>query len=142
MSLLFFFLVLLGGNMTEGNMDNLWHCPNCGESHFTDDAGYTTLLYFQPIWKDGKNINPDKNITTFNRHCLACGKLYCIQLGYDFYKITEIESPSQIQAIDTLEIQVKDTLYLLRDIRDSLQILGTEIECDTTKKEVHNEDLD
>jgi hypothetical protein len=34
-------------------------------------------MYFQPIYdKNGVNINPDGNTTTFKVNCLSCGKLW------------------------------------------------------------------
>lgn len=36
-----------------------------------------TCMYFQPIYdKNGVNINPDANITTFKVNCLSCGKMW------------------------------------------------------------------
>lgn len=49
-------------------------CPNCGASHYSQDSSFRTSMYFQPIWKDGVNVNPDRNITTTNFHCIECGK--------------------------------------------------------------------
>lgn len=49
-------------------------CPHCGEKYFTVGASMTTAVYYPPIYKDGININPDKNTTTTTYHCLACNK--------------------------------------------------------------------
>ena len=46
-------------------------CPHCGKSYLMED--YTTA-YYPPIYKDGVNINPDRNAITTHYTCLACGK--------------------------------------------------------------------
>lgn len=49
-------------------------CPYCGSSHYIDYGGYTTTVCYSPVWKDGVNVNPDRNITTTTYKCLDCGK--------------------------------------------------------------------
>jgi len=49
-------------------------CPHCGESYYMENGSMCTAMYFPPIYKDGVNINPDKNITTTHCTCMACGK--------------------------------------------------------------------
>lgn len=53
-------------------------CPNCGESYYTVGPSYVTAMYFEPIYKDGVNINPDRNTCTTEVTCLGCGKVYTI----------------------------------------------------------------
>ena len=37
--------------------------------------GSTTCMYYPPVYdKYGNNINPDGNITTYDKHCYTCGK--------------------------------------------------------------------
>jgi rubredoxin len=60
-----------------------WKCPQCGKNYFTDSAGYTTLAYYPPTYKDGVNINPDRNTTSFRRHCQNCGYSFDIS-GNDY----------------------------------------------------------
>ena len=68
-----------------------WECPFCGKNHFSDTAGTSTLMYFSPIWKDGVNINPDRNATQFIRTCLVCGvSLSIAGNDADGYKIKEM----------------------------------------------------
>lgn len=62
-------------------MDNLWECPHCGKSHYRDGLASTTSAYYQPEFKDGVNINPDRNTTTFQRTCVPCGTSTTITLG-------------------------------------------------------------
>lgn len=38
-----------------------------------------TAMYFPPIYKDGVNINPDRNITTCVCQCLTCGAIFSYQ---------------------------------------------------------------
>lgn len=54
-------------------------CPNCNKSHYSIGASSSTLAYFQPVFKDGVNINPDKNTITTELHCLECGTNWTIK---------------------------------------------------------------
>ncbi len=47
-------------------------CPQCDASHYAAGGSSTTLTYYQPIYKDGVNVNPDKNITTTSYTCQEC----------------------------------------------------------------------
>ena len=49
-------------------------CPHCGESYYKELYSTRTSVYYPPIYKDGVNINHDRNTTTTNCHCLNCGK--------------------------------------------------------------------
>lgn len=49
-------------------------CPHCGESYYMENYGITTTVYYPPIYKDGVNINPDRNKTSVNCTCMNCGK--------------------------------------------------------------------
>lgn len=49
-------------------------CPHCGESYYMENYSTTTCVYYPPIYKDGININPDKNTTTVHCTCMNCGK--------------------------------------------------------------------
>lgn len=49
-------------------------CPNCGESYYRENYSTRTALYYPPIWKNGVNINPDRNTTTTHCTCINCGK--------------------------------------------------------------------
>lgn len=51
-------------------------CPHCGESYYMENYSECTAMYFPPIYKDGVNINPDKNITTTHCTCMNCGKKF------------------------------------------------------------------
>ena len=48
-------------------------CPKCGESYYMEKYSTCTAVYYPPIYKDGVNINPDKNTTTVYCKCLNCG---------------------------------------------------------------------
>ena len=51
-------------------------CPHCGASHYSEGPSMRTAVYYPPIWKDGINVNPDRNVTTTEAHCYEC--------NYDF----------------------------------------------------------
>lgn len=54
-------------------------CPHCGKSYYTELYGTSTAVYYQPIYKNGVNINPDRNQTTTVCECLNCGKTFCLK---------------------------------------------------------------
>ena len=53
-------------------------CPHCGESFFTEMYSMSTAVNYPPIWKDGVNINPDRNQSTTHCRCLKCNKEFDI----------------------------------------------------------------
>lgn len=59
--------------------DNLIRCPHCGESYYTENYSSCTAVYYPPIYKNGVNINPDRNITTTHCTCMNCGKEFSYQ---------------------------------------------------------------
>ena len=49
-------------------------CPYCGESYYQELYATTTAVYYPPIYKNGVNINPDRNQSATTCRCLNCGK--------------------------------------------------------------------
>lgn len=49
-------------------------CPHCNASYYMEKYSTRTAMYFPPIYKDGVNINPDRNISTVYCTCMNCGK--------------------------------------------------------------------
>lgn len=49
-------------------------CPYCGKSYYMENYTTTTAVYYPPVYKDGVNINPDRNQSVTNCTCLNCGK--------------------------------------------------------------------
>lgn len=49
-------------------------CPHCGESYWSPRDATITAVYYEPIYKDGVNINSDRNKVSTTYHCWACGK--------------------------------------------------------------------
>ena len=47
-------------------------CPNCGESYYAVRYSTSTAVYYPAIYKDGKNINNDANISTTYVTCYNC----------------------------------------------------------------------
>lgn len=62
-------------------------CPNCGVSYFQEGATMTTAVYYPPIWKDGININPDRNVSTTECKCINCGQKFYIKRCADEVKV-------------------------------------------------------
>lgn len=51
-------------------------CPR-EDCRFTHSGGRTTLVAYIPTYdKNGVNINPDRNTTTFDVSCGSCGKMW------------------------------------------------------------------
>lgn len=51
-------------------------CPKCGESYYKECYSTVTAVYYPPIYKNGININPDKNITTTVCQCINCNNTF------------------------------------------------------------------
>lgn len=58
-------------------------CPVCGESHYSVGICMCTAAYYEPIYRNGVNINPDRNITTTNYHCLDCKSDWMVESQFD-----------------------------------------------------------
>lgn len=58
----------------EPRRDSLIRCSHCGDSYYMENHSISTAMYCPPIYKDGVNINPDRNITTTYCTCMNCGK--------------------------------------------------------------------
>ena len=56
--------------------DTMYTCPNCGSSFYREDYRTRTAVYCPPIYKDGVNINPDKNKVTIHCTCMNCGNKF------------------------------------------------------------------
>ena len=54
-------------------------CPHCGESYYMENYSTSTCMYYPPIYKDGVNINPDRNTTTVHCTCMNCGKEFSFE---------------------------------------------------------------
>ena len=61
---------------------NNFKCPYCGKSHYSCEGVTTTAMYYVPVYKDGVNVNPDGNITTYRCKCMECGTEFCIEVRY------------------------------------------------------------
>lgn len=60
--------------VSEPKRDNLIRCPYCGESYYMENYSDFTAVYYPPIYKDGVNINPDRNTMTTHCTCMNCKK--------------------------------------------------------------------
>ena len=56
-------------------------CPHCGESCYQIDFGCSTLVYYMPIYKDGVNINTQKNKIAYYCTCMNCGMKFSFTEG-------------------------------------------------------------
>ena len=57
-------------------------CPHCGKSYYTENYTTTTCMYFPPIYRNGVNINSDRNKSTTHCTCMSCGKKNLISKRY------------------------------------------------------------
>ena len=69
-------------------------CPNCGESYYMEHYSTRTAMYYPPVWKNGVNINPDKNTTTTYCTCMNCHKNFSYSHKGDDYEYTMYSSQS------------------------------------------------
>lgn len=54
--------------------DIMLKCPKCNSTGpLSQGASMTTTVYYQPVWENGVNINPDGNTTTTEFICEKCG---------------------------------------------------------------------
>lgn len=51
-------------------------CNKCNKSYYTIKYTTQTAMYFPPIYENGININPDRNIITTVCSCLNCGNIF------------------------------------------------------------------
>lgn len=58
----------------KGDAQIIHCCPHCGESYYMENYSTTTAVYYPPVYKNGVNINPDRNTITTYCTCLNCGK--------------------------------------------------------------------
>ena len=56
-------------------------CPHCGAQHFIELGSQCTLVYFPPVYKDGKVVDTGHNQYTTKCRCLECGKNFLIVEG-------------------------------------------------------------
>lgn len=70
----------------------IYKCPYCNESYYEEGVTTVTAVCYIPIYKDGVNINPDRNARTTNCHCLSCGKDFFISgNNVDGYEVCKKE---------------------------------------------------
>ena len=60
-------------------MNNI-KCPKCGESYYMEKYTISTAMYCPPVYKNGVNINPDRNISTIVCQCVNCGKEFSFRI--------------------------------------------------------------
>ena len=63
-------------------------CLKCGASYFMKNYSTCTAIYFPPIYENGVNINPDRNITTTVYTCLNCFQIFSYQECADVISIS------------------------------------------------------
>lgn len=62
-------------------------CPKCGESYYMERYTTCTAVYYPPVYQNGVNINPDRNISTTHCICLNCGKQFSVRIqGCEVYE--------------------------------------------------------
>lgn len=68
----------------------MYKCPYCGESYYEEGVSIITNLCYPPIYKNGVNINPDRNMSTTTCYCLNCSKeFYICGNDVDGYEVTK-----------------------------------------------------
>lgn len=59
-----------------------FECPNCHSHKWIDHGTASTLAYYPPIYENGININPDKNIHKTIAECGECHRIWEIRQRY------------------------------------------------------------
>ena len=50
-------------------------CERLDDCRIERAGGMTTTVYYEPIYDGhGRNLNPDRNTTTWDAHCRTCGR--------------------------------------------------------------------
>lgn len=62
----------------KGTPATLLMCPHCGESYYMKLYSTCTAVNYPEIYKDGVNINKDRNTHTTHYQCLICNKEFTI----------------------------------------------------------------
>ena len=71
------------------------------DCRLTESAGYTTCMYFQPVYdRHGNNLNPDRNVTKSELWCSVCNKRWAVSRCAGDISYTEMEPPPSFK--DTL----------------------------------------
>ena len=90
---------------------NLIKCPNCGASHYQEGPSQRTAAYYPPIYRDGININPDRNTTTTKAHCLECNHDFVIIECGDDIKIEDRGYTPPVPILN-VDITARDNEYV------------------------------
>ena len=64
-------------------------CPNCHSHKYINYGTDSTLAYYIPIYENGININPDRNIHTTIVECDECHKKFKVMQQYGVEDIFE-----------------------------------------------------
>jgi hypothetical protein len=75
-------------------------CPYCGKSYYQEHYSTRTAVYYPPIYKDGVNVNPDRNTTKTKCTCLECNHYFYIVNGE--YTIEGGECPKAEPVFQTI----------------------------------------
>ncbi len=68
--------------------------PKCQseDCRFSFGVSMTTAMYFHPVYdKNGKNVNPDGNITSGEVRCSTCNKTWHYTTQYDITTYKEVQ---------------------------------------------------
>ena len=68
-------LVISSGHIVANDINSV-KCPNCGDSYYKIGESLSTCVYYQPVYKNGVNINPDRNKSTTKYECCSCGHIW------------------------------------------------------------------
>lgn len=71
---------IMEDEMSDKNITNQT-CPECGKSHYQVGSTVSTMMGFSPVYKNGVNINPDKNTRTSTLICQECGHVWEVTEG-------------------------------------------------------------
>jgi hypothetical protein len=76
-------------------------CPNCGESYYTEHYSTTTAMGWSAVYKDGKMISENPNITV--SYCTCCSCHHDFHYTEQYGKIIECIDDGKKPEVPTIE---------------------------------------
>lgn len=77
-------------------------CPNCGESYYTQHYSTTTAMGWAAVYKDGKMISENPNIST--SYCTCCSCHHDFHYSEQYGKIIECIDDGEKPEVPVLNV--------------------------------------
>lgn len=68
-------------------------CQTSDKCMFAEDGmTMTTCMYYPPVYKNGVNVNPDRNTTSGGLRCVSCDKRWAYSMQLNDITYVEINN--------------------------------------------------